>query len=141
MATVSEELNEVLAEAGDIAKKAGTLYLASEHLVYAMLNTDCVGGRILRDCGISVDEYDEYFMNSLMSDWELRGATPRTKAILKSAGDLAEKLGGPNASVGTVHLLAAIANVSECTAMHILMVCKFDFDKLFDEIEREICRK
>lgn len=99
------ELSSVLAKAEELAAQFNTTYIASEHLVYAMLLVDCKAGEILRACGCGQELYEKFFVMSLNFDVAIKGYTPRTKMILQHAEEDAILKNSFGAWAGTEHVL------------------------------------
>ena len=88
----NDELRGVLTKAEELAAQFNTTYIASEHLVYAMLLVDCKAGEILRACGCGQELYEKFFVMSLNFDVAIKGYTPRTKMILQHAEEDAKSI-------------------------------------------------
>ena len=101
----NDELRGVLTKAEELAAQFNTTYIASEHLVYAMLLVDCKAGEILRACGCGQELYEKFFVMSLNFDVAIKGYTPRTKMILQHAEEDAILKNGFGAWAGTEHVL------------------------------------
>lgn len=101
----NDELSNVLAKAEELSAQFNTTYIASEHLVYAMLLLDCKAGEILRACGCRQELYERFFVKSLSFDVAVKGYTPRTKRILQHAEEDAVLKNGFGALAGTEHVL------------------------------------
>ena len=101
----NDELSGVIAKSEELAMQFNTTYIASEHLVYAMLLVDCKAGEILRACGCSQELYERFFVKSLSFDVAIKGYTPRTKMILQHAEEDVTLKNGFSATVGTEHVL------------------------------------
>lgn len=50
----SAELTKILDASISAAKKYGSSYVASEHLIYAMLDNECIAGKVLKACNVDV---------------------------------------------------------------------------------------
>lgn len=101
----NDELNDVLTKAEELATQFNTTYIASEHLVYAMLLLDCKAGEILKACGCRQELYERFFVKSLSFDVAIKGYTPRTKMILQHAEEDAILKKGFGTMAGTEHVL------------------------------------
>lgn len=101
----NDELSSVLAKAEALAAQFNTTYIASEHLVYAMLLVDCKAGEILKACGCRQELYERFFVKSLSFDVAIKGYTPRTKMILQHAEEDTILKKGFGALAGTEHVL------------------------------------
>lgn len=101
----NDELRGILTKAEELAAQFNTTYIASEHLVYAMLLVDCKAGEILRACGCGQELYEKFFVMSLNFDVAIKGYTPRTKMILQHAEEDAILKNGFGAWAGTEHVL------------------------------------
>ena len=101
----NDELSCVIEKAEELATKYNTTYIASEHLVYAMLLVDCKAGEILKACGCGQELYERFFIKSLSFDVAIHGYTPRTKMILQHAEEDVILKKGFGALPGTEHVL------------------------------------
>ena len=132
----SLELDTILKKANDIAKDFNTHYVATEHIVYAMLITNCLAGKILKSCEVEFFTYAEYFNRLLDRDCELTGFTPGTKSIIEGATALAANIDGDGSLVGTEHLLLSILAARGCLAMQILRAIGVDTEGLAATLEK-----
>lgn len=135
------ELNKILEAAAEAAEEFGSSYIGSEHLVYAMLDNECIGGKVLKACNVNVLEYLEYFKRSIDTKLNIRGFTPRTKHMIEQAKTLAEEIDGEGAIAGTEHLLLAVLSSSDCLATRILKAINVDFKKLASTLEKVLRTK
>lgn len=132
----SDELNMILKAAEGAAKKYGSSYVASEHLIHAMLDNECLAGKILKTCKINIAKYVEYFKRSIDSRANIKGYTPRTKYMVEQTETFARDIDGENAIAGTEHLLLAILSSPECLAMRILKAIGVNLANLASTLEK-----
>lgn len=133
----NDELSSVLTKAEELSTKFNTSYIASEHLVYAMLLTDCKAGEILKTCGCVLEIYERFFIKSLSFDIAIKGFTPRMKAILQHAEEDIILKKGYGVTVGTESILYAIIS-SECLAYKILNAIGVNMNQLREMLKDEI---
>lgn len=120
----TENLKKVLFLAEKLAETYGSSYIASEHFLFAMLiQPECKAYKILSDQGISAEKYEDYFVRTIDSRSNIKGYTPRTKNIVRSAEDMSKR-------TGTDHLLHEIVKCDSCIAVRILRCMGTDFHKL-----------
>lgn len=134
---LNEELKRVLSEAEKLSKQCDTAYIASEHIVYAMLSTNCKAGLILKSSGCSEDIFGRFFYKSLNCTQAIKGYTPRTKRILWNAQEDVILTRGADAEVGTEHILYSIISC-ESLAYRILVAMGINIKELKEKLEREI---
>lgn len=133
----NDELSSVLTKAEELSSKFNTSYIASEHLVYAMLLTDCKAGEILKTCGCVQEIYERFFVKSLSFDIAIKGFTPRMKAILQHAEEDIILKKGYGVTVGTESILYAIISF-ECLAYKILNAMGVNMNQLREMLKDEI---
>lgn len=133
----NDELNSVLAKAEELAATFNTAYIASEHIVYAMLLTDCKAGEILKACGCVQEIYERFFVKSLSFECVINGFTPRMKSILQHAEEDVILQKGYGTEVGTEYVLYATIS-SECLAYKILKAMGVNMQLLIDMLKDAI---
>lgn len=133
----NDELSDVIAKAEELAAQFNTTYIASEHLVYAMLLVDCKAGEILRACGCGQELYERFFIKSLNFDVAIHGYTPRTKMILQHAEEDAILKKGFGALPGTEHVLYGAVNY-DTLACKILKAMGVNMQLLVDMLKDAI---
>lgn len=133
----NDELSNVLAKADELAAQFNTTYIASEHLVYAMLLLDCRAGEILKACGCRQEIYERFFVKSLSFDIAVKGYTPRTKMILQHAEEDVILKKGFGALPGTEHVLYDILGY-ETLACKILKAMGVNMQLLVDMLNDAI---
>lgn len=119
----SKKAGSALQNAQDIACELGHTYIGSEHLLLGILKeSECVAARILLSRGITYDKVRtrlcELVGTGSKTDLSASDMTSRTRRIIEQSVVFAKKFGFT--SVGTEHLLLAIAAESECVGMQIL---------------------
>lgn len=133
----NDELSCVIEKAEELATKYNTTYIASEHLVYAMLLVDCKAGEILKACGCGQELYERFFIKSLSFDVAIHGYTPRTKMILQHAEEDVILKKGFGALPGTEHVLYDILGY-ETLACKILKALGVNMQLLVDMLNDAI---
>ncbi|MDE6058730.1 MAG: hypothetical protein K2G44_01670 [Clostridia bacterium] len=131
----SSEMNRVLEKAEELARMFKTHYIASEHIVYAMLSTNCLAGKVLKSCGLTSHAYSQYFMRTLDRNAEINGLTPKTKLLIEEAKQIASDFDGGDADTGSEHLLLAIVSSKDCLATQILESMGVDISRLETALE------
>ena len=120
-ANFSDNLKQVVFNAETAAKKYGTTYVGSEHLVFGMLAApESTAGKLLSEAGVQFKPYAEVFKRTLDHHAPITGFTPRTKKMFDLAEAFAKKASGFNALTGSEHLLLAVLSMSDCLAVSIL---------------------
>ncbi len=133
----NDELKSVLTQAEELALKFNTSYIASEHIVYAMLLTDCKAGELLNSCGCVQELYERFFVKSLSFDVAIKGYTPRTKFILQHTREDVILKKDYNAEAGTEHVLYKIIS-RDSLACKILSAMGVNMRLLKDMLEEAI---
>ena len=137
MERFSKMAGAALTGAQQVASSLGHTYIGSEHLLLGILsNTDSVGGRILLSRGITFDKVrarlTEISPVGTPSHLSASDMTTRTKRIIEQSMTYATRYGFT--SIGTEHLLLAIAAESQCVAMQILSKLGTDATTLRDTV-------
>lgn len=134
----SAELKSILKSAERVAKEYGVSYIASEHLVYAILNNECSAGNIMLSCEISLMHYNKYFKRILDKDFKYKGYTPRAKYFVEMAETYANDIEVEGTLVRTEHLLLAILTSSECMPIRIFKAMGVDIQHLAKTLEQAL---
>ncbi len=117
----SERTKKTLQESAEIAVEYRQRNIDSEHLLLALVKSDELTERLLKDLGIDKAELIKY-IESLISkgthDASSIGITPRAKQILQLAFQEARELG--HNYIGTEHLILGILREGEGLAYQIL---------------------
>lgn len=117
----SERTKHTLQESAGIAVEYKQRNIDSEHLLLALVKTDELTERLLKDLGIDKEQLISY-IESLMSkgtyDGNSIGITPRAKQILQLAFQEARELG--HNYIGSEHLILGILREGEGLAYQIL---------------------
>lgn len=119
----SKKAGNALQNAQNIASALGHTYIGSEHLLLGILKeTESVGSRILLSRGITYDKVRtrlcELVGTGTKTQLGASDMTSRTRRIIEQSMTFAKRFGFT--SVGTEHLLLAIAAENECVGMQIL---------------------
>ncbi|MDE6691627.1 MAG: ATP-dependent Clp protease ATP-binding subunit ClpC, partial [Clostridia bacterium] len=133
----SHNLQKVLNVSREVCSQLEISYIGSEHIVYAMLVTECTGGKILKSLGVTEAVYRRFLVNAVDRSIGITGFTPRTKNMLESAKDyaLAYNVEG---LAGTEHLLYAVTQSQDCLAMYILNALGVNLQTLNSRLEEAI---
>ncbi len=139
---VTDSFQSVLENAITIAGRYDADYIASEQLVYAMLQLKaCIACRILEECGVNEENYLVYFSRVACLNVNMHGLTPLSMNILRRAAEIAQEAGGEGTPADTEHLLRAIIEAKNSLAMKILRVIPADMDKLISLTDQAIHSK
>ena len=126
----TENLKQVLFLAEKLAWTYGSSYIASEHLLFAMLvSPQSNAYKILSAQGIKAENYDGYFSRTIDENCNLKGFTPRTKHIIQNAEEMCDGV------TKTEHLLLSITESYGCIAIRILRCMGADMVRLAKDIE------
>ena len=112
-----------LLEASKFSRSLGHSYVGTEHLLYALASAkDSVSARILTAKGAQPDKIRQdiidYMGIGAESTVSSKDMTPRLRKIIESSADECMRLG--NKFIGTEHLLTALINQRDCTAVRLL---------------------
>ena len=127
---------QVLNSAKRIAEKMGHTYIGTEHLLLAIISTECVGAKILDEKKIFyTDVYDTLAgISGLGSDTTLtcKELTPKCKKIIEASSACAKKFA--SRFIGTEHILYAICDDNDCVGSKILSALGVNMQNLKNEI-------
>lgn len=137
----SKKAGNALQNAQNIACALGHTYIGSEHLLLGILKeSESVGSRILLSRGITYDKVRSRLCElvgtgskTLLSAADM---TSRTRRIIEQSMVYAKKFGFT--SVGTEHILLAIAAENECVGMQILSKLGQDSKTLSSTIREKL---
>lgn len=115
-----EQLQAVLSLAVTAAEKFGSAHISTEHIVYAMLLTDCPAKTALGFTAENVIEYTAEFLSELCNFKKSDGFSEQAKEIISEAVQYAKELGGEDALAGTPHMLFKILAHPESAAVKII---------------------
>ena len=126
----------VLQSAKRCAEKLGHTYIGSEHLLLGILNTDCVGEKILDEKKISYSEaYDkvvEISGSGSFSNLSCVELTPKCKRIIEFSSSCAKRF--KSKFIGSEHILFAICEDNESVASKILTALGLNIQVLKNEL-------
>lgn len=132
----TKKAQDALQGAKRCAEKLGHTYIGSEHLLLGILNTDCVGCKILEEKNIIFSDTHERVIEisgsgsfSNLSGDEL---TPKCKRIIESSSLCAKKY--KSKFIGSEHMLFAICDDAESVASRILISFGINLSVLKNEI-------
>ncbi len=119
------------------AEDLGHTYVGTEHLLIGLAEEeDSAAARILDAKGITPfrirEEVKEIGGEGSRTRLSPADMTPRTKAVIETAGTVADKYSG--GSVGTEHLLAAICREKDCTGCRVLVSLSADPGQIAREV-------
>ena len=125
----SESVQIAVQKAQEVAKKYGTKYIGTEHLMFGLLSAnDSVAAKLLGEYSIDAEKYEKLFKQNLDYNYFANGFTPRTKRIFEYAIAIALQSG--SAFVGSEHLLFAIVSDAESVATHLLRSLGVNLEEL-----------
>lgn len=131
----SRNVYKVIDIATALAKRYGTRYIGSEHILFGLLNVpDGRSSSILRQAGVDNDRYLTLFQRGVDKELIIPGNmfTARTKRLLEKALDISLK--ARSGYVGTEHLLLAVLTETDSMAVMILRHLKVDVEKMAEDI-------
>ncbi|MDE7380418.1 MAG: ATP-dependent Clp protease ATP-binding subunit [Clostridia bacterium] len=131
----SRNLQKVLAVSKEVAASLDITYIGSEHIVYAMLVTECTGGKLLFNKGATEEVYRRFLLKMADHRCNIEGLTPRTKSILERAKDYANAY-SDDGLAGTEHLLYAVIQQKDSVAVYILQALGVSLPQLYESLER-----
>ena len=133
--TFSRNVYKVIDIATALAKRYGTRYIGSEHILFGLLNVqDGRASSILRQAGVDNDRYLNLFQRGIDKDLIIPGNmfTARTKRLFQKALDISLK--ARSGYVGTEHLLLAVLTELDSMAVMILTHLKLDVKRMAEDI-------
>ena len=111
---LSSNARKVLEKAKSLSTRYRCSFIGSEHIVYAILATgNCVASSILNELGVNLSRYVLLFEQELVTETNIVGFTPRTKAMLMRAMEFS--MSSRNSFVGTEHILLAVQSTNAVT--------------------------
>ena len=132
----TKKAQDALQGAKRCAEKLGHTYIGTEHLLLGILNTDCVGAKILEEQGILYnDAYERVVeINGSGSFSNLSGdeLTPKCKRIIEASASCSRKY--KSKFIGSEHMLHAICEDNESVAAKILIAFGISLVVLKNEI-------
>lgn len=137
MQRYSHNLQKVLNVSREVCSSLEISYIGSEHVVYAMLVTDCTAGKILKSLGVTEEVYRRFLLKAVDRRCDISGFTPRTKSMLERANDYALAY-NEDGIAGTEHLLYAVSQSQDCLAMYILQAVGVNMKALISRLEEAI---
>ena len=117
------------------AEKLGSAYIGSEHLLLGILDTDCVGCKILEDKKVIYKDaylrlYDMARGNEAKAS--LENLTPKLKRIVELSHSASKKFGGQ--LIGSEHLLYALCDDGDSVGARLLISLGISLHALKGEI-------
>lgn len=134
-----EKTAKIMSDAFNISRLYECRYVASEHLVEAMLETlSCKAKEFLTGLGVNKVKYHYYFTRLIDPDLMVGGFTRLTCRNIMRAEELAKEAGGENAKACSLHLLKAIVECEDNTAVVIFKRMGVDMEKLTSLLDSAI---
>ncbi|MCR5477769.1 MAG: ATP-dependent Clp protease ATP-binding subunit [Lachnospiraceae bacterium] len=134
-ARFTKKAQQALYEASRLAKKLGQGYVGSEHLLAGLLTDEqSVAARVLLANGADLETYLEMIREMIgfekgVSTGEREEYSPRAKAILEGAHQMAERFG--QKETGTEHLLLAMIREGDNVAIRLLAAKGINLQKVY----------
>ncbi len=126
--------------ANDISLDLGHNYIATEHLLYGLIEEGAgIAAKVLENQGLTpekVEQKIEELIGRERAKSQSLGFTPRTKKVIENAFLEARKLGYDY--IGTEHLLMGILREADSAATRILLELNVNIPKLYNEIAKVI---
>ena len=126
--------------ANDIALDLGHNYIATEHILYGLVEEGAgIAAKVLENQGLTSEKIEqkiEELIGRERPKTSSLGFTPRTKKVIENAFLEARKLGYDY--IGTEHLLMGILREADSAATRILLELNVNIPKLYNEIAKVI---
>jgi len=138
----TEKARKVMVLANEEAKRLGTNYVGTEHLLLGILaEGESIAAKVLKSMDITLSKVRrevEELLGKIERKFSTKDIdfTPRAKRAIESAHDEARRLG--HEYIGPEHLLLGILNDKEGVAIKILQKLKADITRIREEIYRFI---
>ncbi|MBQ7353753.1 MAG: ATP-dependent Clp protease ATP-binding subunit [Clostridia bacterium] len=117
------------------AEKLGSAYIGSEHLLLGILDTDCIGCKILEEKKLSYkDAYLKIYESSRVNDNKpsLESLTPKLKRIVELSNTIMKRFNGQ--LIGSEHLLYALCDEPDSIGARLLISLGISLQILKSEI-------
>ena len=135
--TIAKKAIEI---ANDIASDFGHNYIATEHILYGLVEEGAgVASKVLEAQGLNSEKIEqkiEELIGREKAQTDSLGFTPRAKKVIENAFLEARKLGYDY--IGTEHLLMGILREADSAATRILLELNVNIPKLYNEIAKVI---
>ncbi|MBE5756708.1 MAG: ATP-dependent Clp protease ATP-binding subunit [Clostridiales bacterium] len=135
----SSNTHQAIEIAVSAAKRYGTSYVGSEHILLGLLEGDGIASTILRNNGVDKERYLQYFLRALDKTPGVAGFTPRVKFMFEKAIEIA--MDANAGFVGTEHVLMAILIEQESMATSILKALRVNINALILDLENRILKE
>lgn len=125
----------VLQSAKRNAERLGCAYIGSEHLLLGILDTDCVGCKILEEKQLNYNDMYKKLCDMRKNapvTTSLDSLTPKLKRIVEQSSSLLQKFGGM--LIGSEHLLYALCDDGENVGAKMLISSGINLQALKSEI-------
>ncbi len=135
----SRNVNQVIESATTVAKRMGSRYIGTEHILYGLLEvTDGRAASILHEAGVDNERFLYFLKRTIDPSLVIPGNmfTARTKRLFEKAVDISLK--ARSGFVGTEHLLLSILLEDDCTAVIILVHMKIDVEGMINGLVERI---
>ena len=134
----TKPMENVIKQAGKIARERKHPYIGTEHLLLALRKEySGVAGQVLAKNGVDAEKISRLIDELVAPDEEVKVSTrpeqsPRFQFLLKSSEQECGRL--HTEYVGTEHLLLAMIRDVDCVATRILITLNVNLQKLFQDI-------
>ena len=133
----SDNANEAIDIAFKVAKKFGTQYVGTEHILLGLLGAgDGVALTVLTSFGVDGEIYTRLFAKHVDPNYIHNDFTPRTKGMLQKAFECSKEAN--SGYIGTEHLLFAILNTEDSLAVMILNEMNINVSAMVDVLAEKI---
>ena len=133
----SDNANEAIDIAFKVAKKFGTQYVGTEHILLGLLGAgDGVALTVLTSFGVDGERYTRIFAKHVDPNYVHNDFTPRTKGMLQKAFECSKEAN--SGYIGTEHLLFAILNTEDSLAVMILNEMNINVSAMVDVLAEKI---
>jgi ATP-dependent Clp protease ATP-binding subunit ClpC len=140
---LTDNARSSLQHADGIARRLGSAYIGTEHLLLGVLSQDTsVGAKLLFDAGITFDRARlalDLTPRTLMVSTGAKGLSETAKLTLKMSWDVAQEF--HQDYCGTEHILFSIMSQKNARATVLLRDMNIDIDELLAEIEGYLGRQ
>ncbi len=135
----STAAQQVLQEAGRIAKQMNSGFVGTQHLLFGLIAVHKgVAEKILRKNGVTPDRFSSMLEDAKQLALEMEGhadgdgMTEKTRDVLRDAGEEARRYGVRE--IGTEHILLALISHRETVASQMLDLMKINRKRLYIDI-------
>lgn len=134
---LTEGAYKAIMNAKKISENYNLKYVGTEEILYGLLHLPkCEACKSLARFGITKANYYPYLQKTFSANYLPGEFTPRAKAAVEAAGNIAESTGVNY--ISTEHLLLAILGMRDSQACSVLRRLGLDFDGITEELTAKI---